>query len=128
MKKKENVKSDVPVSAMIDVVFLLLVYFIVTSSPIVEEAFVSVNLPGPGLEGEPKMSLDVFVLEDNYQIYGKVVSLQEAELYFAAVAQIDLKMNVNVKIDPAASHGQLVLMLDRLRKVQLHNFNLHSLK
>jgi biopolymer transport protein ExbD len=128
MKKKEREKCEVPVSAMIDVVFLLLVYFIVTSTPTVKEAFVLVNLPGPTSSPSLGVSLDVYVLEDSYQIYGKTVNLEEAERYFETLAQGDLKISVNLKTDPAANHSSLVLMLDRLKKVEINDFNIHTLK
>jgi len=130
MKKKEREKCEVPVSAMIDVVFLLLVYFIVTSAPIVAEAYVSVNLPGQMSSPPPipVVTLDVYVLEDSYEIYGKTVNLEEAGRYFESLAQGDLKIAVNLKTAPAASHSRLVLILDRLRKVQINDFNIHTLK
>ncbi|NCU27823.1 biopolymer transporter ExbD, partial [Candidatus Nomurabacteria bacterium] len=40
--------AEVPLSAMIDVVFLLLIYFIVSQKPIVEDTHLAIDLPAPG--------------------------------------------------------------------------------
>ena len=128
MKKKVD-RSEVPVSAMIDVVFLLLVYFIVTSTAPVDEAFVKVNLPGPN-PGPPTelVTLDVFVLEDKYVIQGRNMNLDEAGTYFKGVSQAMSDVTVNVKVDVKSSHQDLVLILDKLNEAKIEDFNLHTLK
>ena len=50
-KKRKRIKieeAEIPMSSMIDVVFLLLIYFIVTQKPIIEETLLSCDLPAPG--------------------------------------------------------------------------------
>ncbi len=42
-----SVSAAVPLSAMIDVVFLLLIYFIMTQKPVVEDIYLQLNLPAP---------------------------------------------------------------------------------
>ena len=45
--RRGNDSADVPMSAMIDVVFLLLIYFIVTYKEEIPEAHLAINLPQP---------------------------------------------------------------------------------
>lgn len=40
--------AEVPLSSMIDVVFLLLIYFILTQKPVIEDVHLQVDLPAPG--------------------------------------------------------------------------------
>ena len=41
--------ADFPLSSMIDVVFLLLIFFLVTQKPITEEVMINVELPAPDM-------------------------------------------------------------------------------
>jgi biopolymer transport protein ExbD len=130
MKKKAEHKTEVPMAAMIDVVFLLLIYFVVTSTAIVDEANVAVNLPGSTKlpPEEMDLTLDVKVLEGSYEISGSKYNLKEAENYFMRIANVSPDATVNVKVAKKASHQQLVLVLDRLNKAKLNKFSLHTLK
>ena len=52
-RKKRRVRSDnteVPMSAMIDIVFLLLIYFILTFKVNKVEAHLAINLPSPSMD------------------------------------------------------------------------------
>ena len=44
-KMPQKTEAEVPLSSMIDIVFLLLMYFIATQKPIIEETLLGVNLP-----------------------------------------------------------------------------------
>lgn len=130
--KDKSERCEVPVSAMIDVVFLLLVYFILTSTETIDEAFVQVNLPGPPDDPlkikEPKNLIDIYVLEDTYQLMGKRYSLTEMDNYLVAAADAFDDVTVNVKVSKAATHDKLVLLLDSLNKAKLSKFSLHTLR
>jgi biopolymer transport protein ExbD len=128
MKKKLEHKTETPMAAMIDVVFLLLIYFVVTSTAIVDEANVAVNLSGHGSEENTDVTLDVKVLEGYYEILGREYNLKDAENYFIRVADLTPEATVNVKVAKNASHQELVLVLDRLNKAKLNKFSLHTLK
>ena len=55
MARKETTKlnpppdASFPLSSMIDVVFLLLIFFLVTQKPITEEVMINVELPAPDM-------------------------------------------------------------------------------
>lgn len=130
-KKDRSEDAEVPISAMIDVVFLLLIYFIVTSKEIVDEAWVSVNLPGPPPpnqpEIEPPTTVDIFIQSDRYIYQGNDRSLDELErtlMGFGVMGDV----TVNIKVSKKAKHSMLVLLLDRMNKHKLEKFNLHTLK
>lgn len=125
--KNKSERCEVPIAAMIDIVFLLLVYFIVTSTQVVDEAYVQVNLPGPG-PSKPIDSMDVYVLEDHYELMGKKYSLEEMDNYLSQISQIMEDIPVNIKISKQAEHQKLVRLLDSLNKVKVTRFSLHTLK
>ncbi|MCM8537131.1 MAG: biopolymer transporter ExbD [Lentisphaeraceae bacterium] len=132
-KKDRSEEAEVPIAAMIDVTFLLLIYFIVTSKEIVDEAWVSVNLPGPPppeqIEEEPPPSIDIFVQSDRYIYQGNDKDLDDMEKTLMGIGSaMGEDVTINVKVSLKAHHEKLVLLLDRMNKANLQNFNLHSLK
>lgn len=65
IKLENSVGASVPLSSMIDVVFLLLIYFIFTQKPVVEDVHLQLNLPAPQAsssdeEPPPIVRIDVF--------------------------------------------------------------------
>ena len=132
-KKDYSEESEVPIAAMIDVTFLLLIYFIVTSKEIVDEAWVSVNLPGPpppdAHVDEPPPTIDVFVQSDRYVYQGNNKDLDDMERTLIGIGSaMGEDVVINVKVSLKAKHERLVLLLDRMNKAGLQKFNLHSLK
>jgi biopolymer transport protein ExbD len=130
-KKDRSEKCETPMAAMIDVVFLLLIYFIVTSKEIVDEAWVSVNLPGPPPTEpvEPPPTIDVFVLSEEYVYQGSRKDLDEMSSTLAGLGSaMGDDVTINVKVSTIARHKNLVLLLDRMNKAGLHKFNIHTLK
>jgi len=129
-KKKNSTDKGVPISAMIDVVFLLLIYFIVTIKTTIDQAWVAVSLPGTGpTHGTPKQSVDVFVQSGEYVYQNNTKNLAQLEAVFKSLKELnDEDVVINIKVSLKARHNKLVDLLDLLSKVGLKNFNLHSLK
>ncbi len=130
-KKDYATSCDVPIAAMIDVVFLLLIYFILNAKEVVDEAWVAVNLPGPPdprvKVDTPPQTVDIFVQSDAYYYQGNRKNLEEMErtiMGFTAMTEV----TVNIKVSTKAKHSSLVLLLDRLNKHKLEKFNIHTLK
>lgn len=70
LKKKPEDKPDIPIAPLIDAVFLLLIYFMVTSSLEKQEADISFQLPGT-VEQETPLELpdeQVIEIRDDGQI------------------------------------------------------------
>jgi len=62
-RKRGEAKVDVPVAPMIDVVFLLLIYFMVASTLERQEADLSFQLPGTAEQDEPLNIPDEQIIE-----------------------------------------------------------------
>ena len=133
MKVKSNEPAKVPISAMIDVTFLLLVFFIVTSKDVVEiEAFVKVNLPGERTKPLPpddrKLNIDLYVYKDSYEILGQSYTLSKMTSYLSVYSKSANDFQVNIKVSEEASHENLVNALDVLKGAGLNYFGIHTLK
>jgi len=118
-KKKKFSKSEVPLAAMIDITFLLLAYFIITQTPPIEEAQVSINRPStinlPTQTTQP--SLDITVNQNSYQLLGRNLSMiQDVKVYIADYAKEtkDSQAMVNLKLQGDAKTKRLIELLDAL--------------
>ena len=63
LKKKPEPKPSIPIAPMIDVVFLLLMYYLVTSTLDKQEADISFQLPGVVEQSEPIDMPDEQIIE-----------------------------------------------------------------
>ena len=129
-KKVSSTEVSVPMAAMIDVVFLLLIYFIVTIKTTIDQAWVAVSLPGPSIvNSEPKAQIDIDVQSGHYLYQNNKSDLAQLENVFRNIKDMnDDELVINIRVSQQARHHKLVDLLDSLSKVGLENFNLHSLK
>ncbi|MEC8614705.1 MAG: biopolymer transporter ExbD, partial [Verrucomicrobiota bacterium] len=63
LRKKPQDKPEIPIAPLIDAVFLLLIYFMVTSSLEKQEADISFELPGTVEQEEPVELPDEQIIE-----------------------------------------------------------------
>lgn len=125
--------ADVQMSAMIDVVFLLLIYFILTQEKIVEESYLSVNLPGapstPPVGSQPNLlTIDVMKLtgdSDNYyHVNNQRYHINDLREFLKSVGETDPNTTVIVRCGPNAKHKKLITLLDMCNNAGLTKINL----
>jgi biopolymer transport protein ExbD len=140
LKKKAEEKVGVPIAPMIDVVFLLLIYFMVSSTLEQQEADLSFQLPGSVVQDEPLDLPDEQIIEIRED--GQVVvndypyDSPEAPRYEELAAMLTRfreassanKVEAIVTISPANSvpHAQIIKVMDAcsLAGVEAVNFAL----
>jgi len=133
-KKIEHNDADVPISAMIDVVFLLLIYFIVTQKPIIENTLLTVDLPAPG--GKPKdkpvqlFTIDVHRIEKDaaqdlkvYYVNQQRWNFDDLKVQLKKTAELDPKQTIIINCGPNARHQKLVQLLDACAEAGLQSLN-----
>lgn len=132
-RKFEMKDAEVPLSAMIDVVFLLLIYFIVSQKPIVEDTMLAIDLPAPGSSAskdKPKqlLTIDVAKLkeksEEFYHVNGKRFHVNDLRLYLKSIAETDKDTTIIINCDPNAKHKKLIKLLDMCNEFGLSKLNL----
>jgi biopolymer transport protein ExbD len=111
-------------TAMIDVVFLLLVFFIATASPKDLHAKLPVSSPRHGGQDIPVLTIDVYA--DGYRMNGMRVNLREMDTKLAKIGSISERTGVVVNCRSDSSHSRLVKVLDLCSKAQLKNISLVS--
>lgn len=130
MKRKREETLAVPMSSMIDVVFLLLIYFIVTQKEEITEAHLAVNLPSPGssktTETKPQL-LEIEVYDGRIALRGKVMP---DDATFASLMNNfrDPELTVMIKVSVGARAKDLVKVLDYCQGAGLTKLNVVTLR
>ncbi len=140
LKKKPEEKVGVPIAPMIDVVFLLLIYFMVSSTLEQQEADLSFQLPGSVEQEEPLDLPDEQIIEirENGQVVVNDYPYDSPEIdrYTELAAMLTRfreastanKVEAIVTISPAeaVSHAQIVKVMDAcsLAGIEAVNFAL----
>jgi biopolymer transport protein ExbD len=140
LKKKAEEKISIPIAPMIDVVFLLLIYFMVASTLEQQEADLSFQLPG-SVEQEAPLDLPdeqiIEIREDGQVVVNEYpYDAPELDRYDELAAMLTRfreasaanKVEAIVTISPAEAvpHGQIVKVMDAcaLAGIEAVNFAL----
>jgi len=125
-KRPESLTPDI--TPLIDVVFILLIFFIVSSVFKKEELVLMLDLPASQAEelkiDEQEISLEISV--DKFAIYGKEVTILELEEKLSLITK--KTKNIIVRIDKSVPYERVVKVLDSLQKYDLNNLALVTKK
>jgi biopolymer transport protein ExbD len=139
MARRNDEPAELPISSMIDVVFLLLIYFIATQKDVIPETHLAVNLPSPAGESEdedtPKV-LEVAILPNGRILFGMgegasgVVTLEGLRRRMETLSKSpkNREAMVFVKVHVRAPTAILVNVLDCFQGLGLTKFNLTALE
>ncbi|MEA1913729.1 MAG: biopolymer transporter ExbD [Campylobacterota bacterium] len=122
MKRREILTPDL--TPLIDVVFILLIFFIVSSVFKKEELALALNLPDShAQEVEVQMKqLSIELSSTQVAYMGKRLSLEELDEKLSKVK--DNKKDIIVRIDKDVAYEKVVKVLDVLQKYNLNNLAL----
>ncbi|MDF7808411.1 biopolymer transporter ExbD [Pontiellaceae bacterium B12219] len=111
-----NDEIELSMTPMIDVVFQLLIYFLVTFSTADVLALLDISRPAPDAaqsqQTPPADMIRVAVLKEGFAINGRAVSVEELDALLKKLAQISTKQTVMVNCDDQSLHGKLIQALD----------------
>ena len=126
-----HVEASVDLTPMIDVVFQLLIFFIVTLKP--EDIFghLDVSRPSPDPNTTPEEQvqdlLDIIVYRDGYVLQGRRVALTELRRQLGILARVSQRVSVVIKCVGDSRHSQLMMLLDVCAQHNLKNISVFSL-
>ncbi|MBQ9394609.1 MAG: biopolymer transporter ExbD [Proteobacteria bacterium] len=125
---------NLDITPLIDVVFLLLVFLLLTMTfteekPDIEEAIIDIELAKSSTTETPTPPQSVTLLVNErgelYQADDAVPKTQdELKLYLAEKLLTAPDLNVSVKADHRAKHGQVIDALDLLKSLGIKRVNL----
>lgn len=126
-KPKEEGTTDLNMSAMIDVVFLLLIYFVVTQKPIVEDIHLPSDLPSPNskpppVKDIPKPPFKIVVKDgEKYLLDGILISLDDIQ---KRLITLERDVTIMIQCSPNAYHSKLIRLLDLLTSQNFTKINI----
>ena len=122
MKKREILTPDI--TPLIDVVFILLIFFIVSSVFKKDELALVLNLPTSSAQ-EIELKQKEIIIELNSEklaIYGEESTLESLEEEIIKIE--DKERNIIFRIDKEVKYEKIVNVLELLQKHQLFNISL----
>ncbi|NCC51740.1 MAG: biopolymer transporter ExbD [Spartobacteria bacterium] len=129
-KKPVTEEAVIPMTPMIDVVFQLLVYFIVTMKPMDVVAHLDVFRPSPEASQEkpdtpPKM-IRISIYADGYTINDKPVTPEDLDRLIMKLSSFDKNQTILIMCTALSPHEKLVKVLDLCAKSGLKNLSVIS--
>jgi len=129
-KRPDLSPADLPMTPMIDVVFQLLIYFLVTIRPIDVFTHLEVARPSPEAQRErlevPKNLLRINIFKEGFALLDRPVSYEELDRQLTRAAELDKKQSVLIMVSSYSEHAQLIQVLDLCAKLGLTNLSVIS--
>ena len=123
-------EGELEMTPMIDVVFQLLIYFIVTIKPVDVVTNLDVFRPAPNPnqppDTKPPNLLRLGVYQDGYTLNDNPVSLDAMDSALARIARIDAGQTIMITVSAFSDHGALVRALDLCAKNGLRSLSVVS--
>lgn len=129
-KRPDAENPEVPMTPMIDVVFQLLIYFIVTMKPTDVVAHLDVFRPSPDKSAkadqeQPKL-IRIIVFAEGFTINDKQVSKEQLSSLLMKFASLDRNQTIMITSGSLAPHKQLITVLDLCARAGLKNLSVLS--
>jgi biopolymer transport protein ExbD len=117
-RRSRRFRAQLDLLPLIDVIFLLLIFFMVSTTFISMENKMKVDLPSASTgKSSTNKIIAVTVLEDGTVFLGeKIVSLSELQPELSVRLQEAIDKGVVIKADRSARHGLVVSVMDRVKK------------
>jgi len=113
-KSSKRLEAMIDVTPLIDVVFLLLIFFMITTTFVNNPGMV-VDLPKANSSDSPSQMVDLTIavtLEGEIIFQNRKVSLSELEAELESLAKDKSSTTVIVQADSATQHGTVVKVMD----------------
>ena len=131
-KRSHLIAGELNLTAMIDVAFQMLNFFVITMKPMDVLANLDVSRPAPSTaskQQKPPNFLRIYILNDgNITINDRLVSKENFERTLKQITTMNTKdVTVLIGCEPQSPHGKMVEVLDLCSFAGLTNLSLVSL-
>ena len=113
-KRNKRVENPPDITPMIDVVFLLLIFFMLSTTFIVKPG-INISLPKSSAEEIRKQKEEIEISisrEGGFYLDGDKVDLETLKERFINAAKTSIESVVIINADEKASHGDVVAIMD----------------
>ncbi|MBA2404946.1 MAG: biopolymer transporter ExbD [Bdellovibrionales bacterium] len=118
--------NDINITPFVDVVLVLLVIFMVTAPVMIKESL-KVNLPKTLTSDitSKAASIGVAITKEGQVLFnGKLMGQESLQNELQTISRNDPKTNFLISADTETRHGDVIRMIDMLKKNNLHHFAL----
>ena len=130
-RRMSVIDAELSMTPMIDIVFQLLIYFILTFEPQDIMAHLDVFRPAPDAERRDQMEtpnvLRVVIYSDGFTVNDRPMRLPAIERTLGRLAAIDQDQTVLIMATAHSRHENLIEILDLCSKVGLRNLSVVSM-
>ncbi len=130
-KKNKGEAAKLEMTPMIDVVFQLLIFFIVTLKQEDILSHLDVSRPAPSKEtkqeAQPDELLTIMVFSGGYIMNGQRFTIGAIDKKLTKVASFSKDVPVIIKCTPDSPHGRLIALLNVCSKNDLNNLSVFSM-
>ena len=116
----EDENSQINILPMIDIIFVILSFFIVSSLYLVKLETIPVNLPNAETSNQEKDSLIVVTLNLDNKIFidDKFIDISILENKLRSQLKVSKNKKVILRADKGIKYGKVISILDILRKIE----------
>jgi biopolymer transport protein ExbD len=122
--RPKRITTSIDMAPLIDVVFLLLIFFMLTSS----FTSPSLQIKLPTARGQSDTSPEAILVSVDAQgsitLQGSPVSLSQFDQKLSALSQGQLDRKIHFRGDQSMNYGLFVDLMDRARQIGIIQFNL----
>jgi biopolymer transport protein ExbD len=133
LRPRENEEPDLNLTSLIDVVLLLLIFFMV-STTFVDESQIRIQLPQAGTEAAPQPRKDPIEItvsaSGEYRVNGRTLINTSPTTLSAAVANLAGTARdapVTIRADARASHQAVVTAMDVVGRLGFRGINIATI-
>ena len=129
-KRELSSQDSTPISAMIDIVFLLLIYFILTQKPIIEDTRLNFSPARRGKSAAQNSAISDFAfleINENTETYlfnGQAISREQLPTYLNHIGKNNKETQLIIFCADNVKHADLVKALDLCRLSSLSNISI----
>ncbi len=128
-RRNDDEETAIDMTPMLDIVFIMLIFFIVTTS-FVKEAGVDINRPAAstGKKTDSKSLVVAITKEGDVYIDGNQVDVQTVRPLVESLRAQDPESAVMVQADDASRTGALIKVMDQIRAAGVTNISVATQK
>lgn len=122
LKRRNRVSAEFSMASMTDIIFLLLIFFMITSSAIAQSS-IEVKLPQASTQNTSAQDPTTVTInaDGNYYVNDKVIQKEELEPLLVNALKGQENPTFTIRADQNTKHGDVVYAMEIAEK---HKFNL----
>ncbi|QKF80999.1 ExbD/TolR family protein [Halarcobacter ebronensis] len=128
-QKINKEETEINLTPMLDVVFIMLIFFIVTTS-FVKEAGIDVNRPSASTTEQKTEANILIAIKNSNEIWidKRVVDLRAVRANIERLKATNTQNSIVIQADKEAKTGLLVKVMDQIRLAGITNISVSTLK